>query len=307
MKKYLILFMLSVIQLGFSQSQEWITSMDISKRLAMVQNKMIFAVWEDATLDGYNVLIDDENGNKLIVDMMDNEKLYDIICEYFVPVIISESSYPELFAEIDGKRKPSYIDKFNDDSIKIMDVNGNIINIYSFRGNQFIDNISRIIARYGIDTSFLKQDLISYSTNKNFTTSFFLASKYVDFVTFANKSITQDLVDLSNIYLNEALDLLSSDNTKNKLAQKQAVELLKIKQQLVLNKPKKAVRQLKRIKKSEIQEVNRAKYNILNYTAFRLLKDEKNAEIWKTKVSLVDLNKANLIIKHLNVSRWRKF
>ncbi len=296
MKKIVLIFLLICSTFGFSQSQEWMTSLDVAKKLALVQNKMIFAVWENASLEKYPVLIKDEEGKVLIVDLFENESLSKIIWNYFVPVIIRESSYPDLFEEIKGKRNENYIIKFNDDSIKIMDVNGNIINTNTSTSNDSLLNIASFIDRYSLNTSFLKQDLISYSTEKSFTTSHYLASKYIDFACLNDTKIRSEIIELSGIYLNEANEYLEFNSSNNKLISVQANNLLKIKQYLVLNRPKKVIKQLKKISNSEIFRVNQSLFNFLNYTAFELLKDEKKALLWKNKVSLVDLKKANLII-----------
>lgn len=298
MKKAFLLLFFSISIYGFCQAQEWMTSLDIAKRLALVQNKMIFAIWEDTTLDRYPVLINDQNGNLSIVNLFDNENLNEIIWEYFVPVIINESSYHDLFNNIKGKRNESYIQKFNDDSIKIMDVNGNIINTNSHNKNYNLLNISTFIAKYSLNTSFLKHNLITYSTDQNFMTSYHLASKYIDFTSFTDKNIRSEIIELSNIYLDEANRHLESGDSKNKMISVQAIKLLRVKQLLYLNKPKKVIRQLRKLNESEIYHVNQPLFNFLYYTAFKLLKDEKNADLWKNKVSLVDLKKAKLIIKN---------
>ncbi len=298
MKKTILLFLLTLNALNFAQAQEWITSLDIAKSLALIQNKLIFAIWEDATLDGYPVLINDKEGKLVLVNLFDNESLYEIIWEYFLPVIISESSYPDLFDEIKGIRKDSYIHKFNDDSIKIMDVNGNIINTNISDENSKIINMTSFIAKYAINTSFLNKELISYSTEGNFFTSYYLAAKYVDFANFLEKEIRSEIIELSNIYLDEAKDHMQSGYEQNKMISAQAIKLLRIKQYLVLNRPKKVLRQLKKINNSEIHSFNQSLFNFLHYTAFELLNDQKNADLWKNKVSLIDLKKAELLIKN---------
>lgn len=296
MKRTMIFLLLFQSVISCSQAQEWMTSLEIGKRLALMQNKMIFAVWEDVTMEPYPVLINDKKGNPVIVNLFDNENLNEIIWEYFVPVIISESKYEDLFSRIKGKRKESYMLKFNDDSIKIMDPNGNILNTNTSVDNYEFINISSFIAKYSIDTSFLKQDLISYATEGNFTTAFYLASKYIDFAIFNDLNIRSEIIELSNIYLNEAGHYLETSDSDNKMISSQAIKLATIKQQLILNRPKKVLRQLKKLEKLEIYRVNEALFNFLNYTTFKLLKDDKNAYLWKNKVSLVDLKKAQLII-----------
>ena len=97
MKNTILFFLLTFSTLNAVQAQEWMTSLDIAKRLALVQNKMIFAMWEDSTLDDNPVLIKDPNGNLIMVNLFDIERLNKIIWEYFVPVKINESSYLDLY------------------------------------------------------------------------------------------------------------------------------------------------------------------------------------------------------------------
>lgn len=296
MKKLLLLILVTFTTLGFAQTQEWMTSLDVAKRLAKVQNKMIFAIWEDAASEGYPVLIRDNKGNVLIADLFENESLNEVVWEYFVPVLISESRYHDLFNKIKEKRSKRYINKFNDDSIKIMDINGNIINVNSSYGEENMIDFSSFVAKYYLDTTFLQRDLISYSSEQNFTTSFYLASKYIDYVSLSKKEIRSEIVELSNLYLDEANRYLESGKTKNKIISAQAIELLKIKQLLVLNEPKKVIRLLKKIKDPDLHNANKALINFFYYTAYQMLNDKKNADLWKTKVSLLDLKKAKLII-----------
>ena len=47
MKKAVFLFFLISFTFNFCQSQEWMNSLDVAKRLALVQDKMLFVVWEN--------------------------------------------------------------------------------------------------------------------------------------------------------------------------------------------------------------------------------------------------------------------
>ena len=80
----------------------------------------------------------------------------------------------------------------------------------------------------------------------------------------------------------------------------QKCDLFKKEEYLILNKPKKVLRHLKKLDITEIDKINQSLFSFLNYAAFKLLKDEENAALWKSKVSLVDLKKTKLII---NINR----
>ena len=63
-----------------------------------------------------------------------------------------------------------------------------------------------------------------------------------------------------------------------------------------MNNPRKVRRLLKKIDEAEIAEVNKGLYDFLNYTTFMLLKDEENAALFQSKISEVNLKKAELIL-----------
>jgi hypothetical protein len=99
---------------------------------------MVFMVWEDLTSKPYSVKISNSNGSWKFVDLFTNEEISPIIWEYFVPIIVSETMYEDMYNKIKDNREQAYIDKFNDNSIKILDANGYIVNVstgFKFRAN----------------------------------------------------------------------------------------------------------------------------------------------------------------------------
>ncbi|MCF6295025.1 MAG: hypothetical protein L3J25_05000 [Flavobacteriaceae bacterium] len=294
MKKSVLLFVFVITSFNFCLSQEWFTSLKVAKKLALVQDKMLFVMWENAMSYPYPVLINTENGESVVTDLFDDERINRMIWEYFIPVKIYESEYAELSHKIKETRGEKYFNKLIDDGIKIMDVNGNILNINS--SNEYIENLSLLIKRYALNTSFLKQELVNYSKNKSFSTSFWLASKYLDFAIFIGKDTRFEIIQLANIYFNEARNHLTKSDLNNKKAILQKFDLLELKEYLILNKPRKVLRHLKKLDVTEIDEINQSLFSFLKYTSFKLLDNEKNAALWKSKVSLVDLRIAKLII-----------
>jgi len=294
MKRTFLLFIFVIISFNFCQSQEWFKSIDVAVRLAHLQDKMLFVVWEESLDYSYPLLYNTEKGEVIIVDISENTSLDAVIWEYFIPVILPESNYAELSNNVEETRGTKYYNKLIDDSIKIMDANKNILNLKVVE--EYEQNLSTIIKNYSLRTTFLKQDLINYSKNENETTSYSLASKYLDFAILSDKSIRFEIIQLANIYFDEAIKHLPKSNLNNKMAFLQNCDLLIIKEYLILNKPKKALRHLKKINITDIHKRNQSLFSFLNYTAYKLLKDEDNAVLWKSKISLVDLGKAKLII-----------
>ena len=294
MRKIFVLVVFSVLSFNFCMSQPWMESLDVAKRLARVQNKMLFVMWEESTMYDYPVYYIDENGVRVITDLFNDKDINKAIWDNFVPVVLYESAYSELFAEIEGKRTESYIRKFQDDDIKIMDSNGNILNV---NDNNFeILNISRFIKKYSLNTSFIQDQLNNYNEKNSFYTSFTLASKYLDYAIFVNPIVRPEIVNLANVYFDDALRFMEEEAIENKLGFRQKCELLRLKSFLLINRPKKVLRELKKINPQEISDFNQPLIAFLNYTALMLKGDEKKASLWKTKVSLVDLKKAHLIL-----------
>lgn len=302
MKKAYLLIVFSLM-IGFGNAQEWFTSLEVAQRLALVQNKMLFVIWEGDLEAIYPVILNDEKGNVFFVNITENEFVSNMIWENFVPVRLPEYKYAELSKDVKEKRGLKYYNKLIDYSIKIMDVNGTILNTmekekYFFLDEGYYLDISHFINRYALNTSYLNVELINYSNNKNFTTAFFLASKYLDFAIFAQKELRPEITALANIYFDEAKSLLTESNIENKPALLQKFELLQIKEQLILNQPKKARRQIKKIEAEQIDSINQSLFAFLNYTTFKLLKDDEHAELWKSDISSLDLKYTELILNN---------
>ena len=295
MKNLIIKTLLILFTLNICHSQAWMTNLEIAQKLALVQNKMVLMVWEESTNYPYHVLVNDDRGRTIFIqNLFEDQNLSPLIWEHFVPVIVSENQYADLYLEIKGKRKLSYIDKFNDDSIKILDVNGNILNATDFSENY--ENITELIKKYALNTELITPELIGYKEEKNFYSAYYLASKYLDFSLYVNTKIRPAIIDLANIYLNESKVFLETTVDKDKLMLVQRSELLKIQEYLILKRSRKAIKELKKMKADTIKNNNNTFVAFLYYTAFMSKGDSKNAELWKPKVSLVNLKKAQLII-----------
>lgn len=297
MKKLSLTLIILLTTLNVCQAQEWMTSLDVAKRLALIQDKMIFMMWEESASFPFPVKVKDSNGRTVIIeDIFENEPINELIWEHFVPVLVSETEYNDLYNQIKGKRSLIYIDKFNDDSIKIMDVNGNILNT-AIVYDEYL-NMTAFILKYYVNTSYLKNELSNYSNSKNFITSFRLAAKYIDAAAMVNPDLKKEMIKLSNIYLNEADQFLLDEDIENKNALQQRSELVRLLQDLILDNPKRVIRKLKKIKSSQIDSSNASLEALLYFTSYRLLKDEKSASVWRSKLSLVNLKKANQIINN---------
>lgn len=296
MKKTALILLLIFSSIASSYAQEWYTSFDVAKRLALLQDKMLLVMWE-STLDyQYPVMLVSEQNIPIFIDINQNDDVNSIIWESFVPVLLPESNYQDLYNKSKKTRSTKYLNKLQDDSIKIMDVNGNILNI---EPDYFqVQNLSLIIAKYALNTSFLEDEFTNYLKEVNITTAFNLGSKYLDFSIYVQKEVRPEIIELANIYFNEAEQFLEDSDLNNKFGFSQRLDFIKIEEQVILDNPSKARRFLKRIDADEIDSTNLSLYNFLNYTTFKLLKDEEKAGLWENKLSATDLKKAVLIINN---------
>ena len=279
----------------FSQDREWMTSLDLAKILARRQNKMILMVWEESTKYPLPVTLRDEQGSLVYIDdLFKATELNDILWNYFIPVKVNDNMYGDLFAEVDGNRTQRYITMFQDDSVKVMDANGNLIVVSGVVTPEYL-YLGKLINKYSLNTTFVSQELDNYANKKDFFSAFFLASKYVDFSVYLKKDVRKDIVKLSSIYIQEAQKMLNDVEPERRQTLQHRIDLFPFKQDLVLGKAKKVLRKLEKMDTVQYKETTNAELAFLYYTAYLILKDEKRAETWKSQVSSVNLKKADLI------------
>lgn len=297
MKKSLLIVLLVFFSRSFGYAQDaWMTAIEAAQRFALAQNKMILMVWDESTYYPLPILIKDGNGKQVLIkNLFDSTEVIDLLWQHFVLLKMDDGVYPSLYEDIKN-RSFTYVGKFDDDSLKVMDANGNILNISL--DTDYVLDLTAFINRYALNTSYLKQELMNYRSEKTFYTTFYLASKYVEYGFYTHESVRPEIIDLSSIYLDEARTLLSKESLDNKTALNQRLELLEIEQSLVLNKPKKVIRRLKRLEKEDVQGANNQFLAFMYFTAYRLLRDEENAALWRSKVSSVDFDKALFIVKN---------
>ncbi|MBO3097661.1 hypothetical protein [Gelidibacter pelagius] len=293
-KKGVLILLLTMLTSNICLSQEWMTSLEAAKRTALVQDKFLFMIWEEAASIPYPAIMNDTDGNEILFDdLFKNEEITRIIWKYFVPVKVDENLYRELYNEIKDTKSRSYMLQFEDDNIKIMDPNLNIVNT-SFSPEAYF-NLSQFITNYGLSTSYLNAELRNYSEHKNFGTAYRLASKYMDYAILVNQKTRKDIVNLSLRYLDDAERYLLTDSINGTKHFEDKISLLRWSQYLLQNRPKKVLRLLRRFDVTEIDETTESLLAFVYYTAYQLRKDEKNSELWKSKVSLVNVRKAQLI------------
>lgn len=295
MKRLILSVVILCSSLGILQAQDWMNNLDFAKRLALTQNKMLFVMWESSTMYPLPVTIADSKGEMFLVEnLFDSEELNRLLWEQFVPVSLNEGYYEAMYDAIEDRRSQDYLDKFNDDSIKIMDANGTILNVTE--QNEGYLNLTEFITKYALDTSFLSLEQHNYADTENFYNAFYLSSKYLDYTMFANEALRPELIELSMIYLNEARAKIKDEDQQEQAIMQQRCDLLELESLLLRDKPRKVLRKLKRLDNDEIAAVNTEFVAFLYYTAFRLRKDTDSSKAWMGKVSSVNLKKSDLIV-----------
>lgn len=294
-----VLFLLVPV-VFFGQPNTWMTSLEAAKRLSVVQDKMVLMIWEDATLEPLAVTFEDAEGNRVFIqDLYENEPLINLLRDYFILVKVNEYEYESLLEPLKNIGSTAYTTKFNDNSMKVLDANGYILNVNHTYYSTFL-NLSSFILKYGINTRFLKTELLNYRAQKNMVTALRLGSKYIDLAIYTEKAAREEVVSLSTIYLEEVRRFLEDDMSNNKLAIIEKLDLLNIKQELILGHAKKVLRQLKRIGIRPSYGINKELMAFLYWTSYTILGEEEQAVVWKSKVSLVNLKKAEQIISNSN-------
>ena len=297
MKKIAILVLVVTVSLSsIGQERPWVTSLPIAKIMARAENKMILMIWDNAAQYPLPVLVRNSQGRAIVVDdLFASPALNEIIWNTFIPVIVGEASYADLFAEIQGKRKQTYIDKFDNDALKVMDANGNILGTSSM----FVEIIdfSKFLDKYNLDTSYIQQELINYNSNQNFYSAFYLASKYIDYSMYVNAMAREEILELADLYFAEAELLLNQENPEDKAVLTQRVLLTKMKKDLIRNKPRKVLRQLKKLEDVNIEKVNKPLLNFAYYTAYRLQSNQDKFQLLEKEISLLNLKHAQRIVE----------
>lgn len=294
MKKIICILLLFIyFQSSDSQIREWMSPLKFAQIKARSENKLILMAWKRSLEIPFSAIVKDENGKDIYIkNLFESPLINEFLWKSFILVEVDDDFYGELMEEIKGKRSQSYVDTFEDDSLKIMDANGNIIGT----SGAFTEvlNLSKFVIKYNLNTSFLKQELINYDNNKEFYSAFYLASKYVDYSILVNDNVRDEILRLSDVYFAEAEQFLAEDkNLDNKKALYQRIKLIRLKQDLIKNKSGKVIRQINKI---DLLEVNEPLKVFLLYTAYRLKNDVENFSVLEKKLSLFNRKLSQSIV-----------
>lgn len=272
--KILISFIVFLsINTNLNESSSWMTDFEDAKKLAIASNRLILVDFWATWCAPCNKMESESWGKNQIKELMKS----------YVPLKINIDHNKTIARKYSISSLPS---------ILILDGTGKII--YQTKGYMSKNQLIKLLEKYNLNTSYLSKELTNYSIKKNFVNTFRLGVKYQNYSLYLNKDIKSDFVKLSNQYLKKAKSLIKQDSELNQIKFIQRLGLIEIQSDLILGKIKKGMKQLKKIKKTEIDKMNLSLYNFLCYLCAIESKNEKTKKELEKHLSKSDLKKVEL-------------
>ncbi|GAA0741082.1 hypothetical protein GCM10009431_11900 [Gaetbulibacter jejuensis] len=249
-------------------------SLDDAKKMAITTNRLVLVdFW--ASWCGPCKRMDSESWSKEEVQLlMDN----------YVSVKIDIDKYPDIAEKYDVRGIPY---------VFILDGNGKVV--YKNMSYKTKSQLMVLLKKYAINTSFLSKDLVNYYKQESFSSAFRLGYKYQDLALRLDKEIKSDFLNVSDDYFDESKKQLKESSLKNKDGFLQKIDLYEIQSLLILDKTKRALKELNKIELNDLDESNASLYNFLAYTIHKQLNDDEVA-IWEEKMEESDKQKALLFL-----------
>ena len=273
MKILISLIVILSLNTTFNESSYWMTDFEDAKKLAIASNRLILVDFWATWCAPFNKMESESWKKNEIKDLMKS----------YVPLKINIDYNKTIARKYGISSIPNVL---------ILDGNGKII--YQTKGYMSKNQLMNLLEKYNLNTSYLSKDLINYSIKKNFSNAFRLGVKYQNYSLYLNKSLRSDFIKLSNQYLKKAKSLIKQDSKLNQTKFIQRLGLIEIQSDLILGKTKKGAKQLKKIKKDELDKMNHSLYNFLLYICALESKDEKYKKELEKHLSKSDLKKVEI-------------
>ena len=180
----------------------------------------------------------------------------------------------------------------------IMDGNGMVV--YSFMGYQDANQLKNELIKFAFSTEYLSGDLVNYFKMRCYNTSLRLSLKYLDYSLLVQKEVKDNIMNLSDLYLDEAKKGLSKKDEKY-IEKKQRLDLVSMFYLAYQKKFEKLSKKIADIKEKDVAESNKDYYNFLKYISDKAL-SKGDLSLFEEKYKNIEgfdyyMNKANLIIQ----------
>jgi len=257
-------------------AQNWMHSLEDAKKTALASNKLILVDFWASWCGPCRKMDLNTWSRKEVTDLMQN----------FVPLKIDIDSHRSIAKHYGVRGIPN---------VFIIDANGKVI--YSGVGYRNKSQMAKTLTDYMAEMSFLQKELIAFYKKSNYSTALRLADKYQIYSIYAKGDIKRSFLNLAKEYFEISKKDIKKKKLKNAKTLNQKIKLFNIRKQLVLKRSKKVLKQITKIKETEILQANVSLYSFLNYVAYKQMGDNEKALKWVKKLNPKDKKIAELILK----------
>lgn len=279
-KKLIALLFLLMLTVNLQATTKWNYSLEAAQKMALASNKLIlvdfWAIW-----CGPCKRMDRESWGKEDIGLL---------ADNYIPVRVDIDIYRDIALKYDVKGIPY---------IFILDGNGEII--YQQMGYMGRSQLSKVLEKFALNTSFMQRDLINYYKKINSTTSYRLAQAYQNYAIYLKENVSSYFSAMASKYFIKTKRFLKSEN-KNSPVINQKIALYEVQNVLIRDNYKKCFKILKKkFKENKIIAANKKLYYFLNYVASKGL-EEKVSDLWLSKLKTTNnyqvyLKRADIILK----------